>query len=413
MHDFHYRDGILYCEDLNIKKICEFVPTPFYLYSRKTISDHYLKLHNAFYDIPHLICYSLKACSNINIIRMLGELGAGADIVSGGELFRALRAGINPSKIVYSGVGKTNKEIFEAISVGILMFNAESEEEVFIIDRISARVGRKQKVALRINPSVNLDIHDYISTGKKGTKFGISFERAKTVYKKIAELKNIEVAGIDCHIGSQILQSQPYIDAIDKLRFLLRELKDEGINLSHLNIGGGLGIIYDEEKPQTAMQFRSAINHLIKDLNLILLMEPGRFIVGNAGILLSKVLFVKNEEGKTFIILDAGMNDLIRPTLYKAFHKIQPVVMREGEENIVADVVGPVCESGDFFALQREIPSLQRGEFVAIMSAGAYGFSMSSNYNSRPRAAEVLVEGKSFRIIRKKEEYDDLIRGEI
>ncbi len=412
MHDFNYQNGILFCEGVSVQKIARTVPTPFYLYSRKTIVDHYLKFAAAFSDIPHLIAYSVKACSNIHIIRILGELGSGADIVSGGELYRVLKAGIAPAKIVYSGVGKTDKEIIEAIQAGILMFNAESEAEVLIINQISGRLGKKTKIALRINPAVRVATHNYLSTGKPGTKFGIGWESAKAIYRRATEFKNIEFVGVACHIGSQILDSRPYIATMKKLRNFITELKAEGINLSHLNIGGGFGIIYDKERAQSISEFRSAINHLMEDFNLFLIMEPGRFIVGNAGVLVSKVLFVKEEDGRIFIILDSGMNDLIRPALYKAFHKIQPIVLKE-RKNVVADIVGPICETGDFFALDRKTPLLERGDIVAIMSAGAYGFSMSSNYNSRPRAAEVLVDGKDFRIIRRREEYADLIKPEI
>ncbi|GAB4295294.1 MAG: diaminopimelate decarboxylase [Myxococcota bacterium] len=413
MHDFKFIDDFLYCEKLKVAEICKEVETPFYLYSRNTIEEHFKKLDSAFGDIQRLICFSVKSNSNLEIIKILKDLGAGADIVSGGELYRARKAGIPANKIVYSGVGKTDEELEYALKEGILMFNVESEEELDVLDELAGRLGKKAGVALRVNPDVDPHTHEKITTGKEENKFGVSIKRAKDVYQKISrEKKNLRILGIDCHIGSQILSAAPYIKTIELIKKLLDELRKENIGIKYVNIGGGLGIIYENENPQTAAEFRAAIDHLIGDLDATLVMEPGRFIVGNAGILVTKVLFTKQSDLKRFVIVDSGMNDLIRPTLYDAFHFIQPVAPASPRKRKV-DVVGPVCESGDFFAKERELPDVKRGDILAVMSAGAYGFSMASNYNTRKKAAEIIVEGDKFRLIRKRESYDDIIKHEL
>ena len=413
MHYFKFIDNYLYCEEVKVEDICKNdVETPFFLYSKRTIEHHFKKIDQAFSDIDHIICYSIKSNSNLSILKVLKELGSGADIVSGGELFRALKAGIDPQKIVYSGVGKTDEEIKEAIAANILMFNVESEEEIDILDELAGKLGKKVGVALRVNPDVDPKTHEKITTGKESNKFGIPLQNVETVYLKMQKKKNLKILGIDCHIGSQILTPEPYINTIKMIRKVIFSLAKKGIILQYLNIGGGFGIVYNNENPSTAEEFRMAIDHLISDLNLTLIMEPGRFILGNAGILVTKVLFTKKTGKKRFVIVDSGMNDLIRPTLYDAFHAIYPVSPTKSTK-IKVDVVGPICESGDYFAKDRMLPEVKRGDFLAVMSAGAYGFSMSSNYNSRRRAAEVLVDGQKFRIIRRRETYNDLIKLEL
>lgn len=412
MHYFNVIDGCLYCEEVKVADVCESVGTPFYLYSKRTFCEHYQKLDAAFADMKRLICYSVKSCSNVAILKTLAKLGCGADIVSGGELYRALTAGIDPKKIVYSGVGKTDQELAEAIEAGILMFNVESPQESEAINEIAGRMGKTAGIALRVNPDVDAHTHEKITTGKAENKFGIPLTDALAEYKKAARLPNVKILGVDCHIGSQILTPEPYVESIAALRALIFQLADEEIKLQYLNIGGGLGIIYQDEQPSTAANFRKEIDHLVKDLPVTLVMEPGRFISGNAGALITKVLFVKQTRSKKFVIVDSGMNDLIRPTLYGAYHAITPIAPKAGETQI-ADVVGPVCESGDFFAKDRPMPDLYRGDCVAVMSAGAYGAAMSSNYNSRPKCAEVLVEGASFKIIRRRQTYADMAGEEI
>ncbi len=412
MHYFKSVDGYLYCEDVKAADVCESVGTPFYLYSKRTICEHYLKLDAAFADMKRLICYSVKSCSNVAILKTLAELGCGADIVSGGELYRALAAGIDAKKIVYSGVGKTDQELAEAIDAGILTFNVESSQEAEVLSEIAGKMGKTAGVALRVNPDVDAHTHEKITTGKAENKFGIPLADSLAEYKKAARLPNVKILGVDCHIGSQILTPEPYVESIAALRALIFQLADAGINLQYLNIGGGLGIIYQDEQPSTAANFRKEIEHLVKDLPVTLVMEPGRFISGNSGALITKVLFVKQTKNKKFVIVDSGMNDLIRPTLYGAYHAVTPVAPI-GAETQIADLVGPVCESGDFFAKDRPLPAFRRGDFVAVMSAGAYGAAMSSNYNSRPKCAEVLVDGGSFKVIRRRQTYADMIAEEI
>ncbi len=413
MHDFHFIDGELYCETVKVREIASHDRTPFYLYSRKTISDHYRKLDNAFSPVPHLICYSLKANSNIAICRILAQMGAGADITSGGELYKAKMAGMPPEKIVYAGVGKTREEIKYAIENGILMFNVESVQELYAINETAAAFGKKASVAFRLNPEVEIDTHTYTKTGTSENKFGIAAEELEELFMQRDKFSNVEMKGIHVHIGSQIADIQPYIKSVSKAADFAKTLKSRGINLEWLNIGGGMGIIYKDEKPSTAAEFAHAVLPLAEPTGLKLIIEPGRFIMGNAGILVTKVLYIKKSKSRRFVVVDAGMNDLIRPALYQAYHDIKPLTLpSKGRESEVVDVVGPICESGDFFAMDRDMPRVGQGDLLAVFSVGAYGFSMASNYNSRPRTAELLVEGASFRLIRERETYNDLVCGE-
>lgn len=414
MHRFEYRKGELFCEDVPVKEIARRVGTPAYIYSLYTLERHFKVFTDAFFLVPHIICFSAKSNGNIAIMRVFSRLGGGADIVSGGELYRALMAGIDPKKIVFSGVGKTDEEMEEALKADILMFNCESSQEVRVLNDVAGRMGRKARIALRINPDIDPKTHPYISTGLKENKFGIDISRAMDEYLFARGLDNIEIVGLDCHIGSQLTEIEPFVESLGRMIDLMGRLRREGIFIRYLDIGGGLGITYDAEEPPHPSEYAEAIISRIKDLECTLILEPGRVIVGNAGILLTKVLFTKKGRDKNFVIVDAGMNDLIRPSLYGSFHAIQPVeeAMFKGE-TIEADLVGPVCESGDFFAQRRKMPKFERGDLVAIMSAGAYGFSMSSNYNARPRAAEVLVTGDRYYVIRERERYEALIQGEV
>lgn len=411
MHDFRFRDNSLYCENVPVSLVAEAVETPFYLYSRKTILDHYRKLDQALEPVEHLICYSVKANFNLAILKTLAEQGAGADIVSGGELFRALRAGIPPQKIVYSGVGKRWDELQYTLETDILMINVESVPELHLLNRMAGEMGKRARIAFRINPDVEARTHHYITTGERENKFGLPIDLAVDLYLQAAEMENIQICGIDTHIGSQIVSVEPYVEAMGKLRRVVEEIQAKGIEIEFFNMGGGMGIIYDQEAPSTAQEFAERVLPVVEGLGCKVIIEPGRFIVGNAGILVTRVLYLKKTPTKNFVIVDAGMNDLIRPSLYGAYHKVEPVE-RRSNGTTVADVVGPVCESGDFFALEREIERVEPGDLLAIMSAGAYGFSMASNYNSRPRPAEVMVDDHRFWVIRERESYEDLIRGE-
>ena len=411
MHHFQYKGNDLYCEDMAIENIAKEVGTPFYLYSKETLEHHFKVFDNAFSDVPHITCYAVKANSNIAILDIFGRLGGGADIVSGGELFRALRAGMSPGKIVYSGVGKKIEEIDFALKSGILMFNIESSQELEVINQRAEKLGKKARISIRINPDVDPKTHPYISTGLKKSKFGIDIKKALNEYRKARELKNIEVVGVDCHIGSQITEIGPFKDAVRKIKELVVTLTSEGFAIKYLDLGGGLGIPYNAEEPPLPLEYARTIIEEVRGLGCTLILEPGRLLVGNAGILVTKVLYTKDTEEKSFVIVDAGMNDLIRPSIYGSFHFIQPV-KKEERPNTMVDVVGPVCESGDFLAKERQMPEARQGELLAVMSGGAYGFAMASNYNSRPRVAEVLVQGDRYHIIRKRETFEDLIRLE-
>lgn len=410
MHEFKYKNNNFYCENLKVEDLACRFGTPLYVYSRKTLIDHYLKLKSAFAQIDPLICYSVKANSNLAILKALVSHGAGLDIVSGGELFRALKVGCPAQKIVYASVGKTDKEIATAISKGIFFFNVESLAELENINRISGKLKKITRVAIRINPDVEAKTHKYVTTGKLTNKFGIDLNSAYTILLMRSKFKNLNICGLHIHIGSQITESAPFVAAIKKVSDFIQRLKLRGIKLEYLNIGGGLGIIYDRESPQTAQIYAGKIIPLLKRTGLKIIMEPGRFIVGNAGILVAKVLYIKHTPKKKFIIVDAGMNDLIRPALYSAHHNI--LSLRKNLKTEKADVVGPICESGDFLAKERLIPKVKEGEYLAVMGTGAYGFSMSSNYNSRLRAAEVMVAGNKAAVIRKREVLEDLIRNE-
>jgi diaminopimelate decarboxylase len=411
MHEFHYRQNELFCEDVPVKTLAEKTGTPFYLYSAKTLLNHYRAYDSAFASIPHLITFAVKANSNLAILRLFAREGGGADIVSAGELYRALAAGVDPRKINFAGVGKTAEEIRYALQSDILMFNVESSQELRKINEVAGQMGRKARVALRVNPNVDPKTHPYISTGMKKHKFGISIDKALEEYKLAASLKHIEVVGIHKHIGSQLTETAPYVDALRRLLGLVEELKTLGIRIQYVNIGGGLGITYENETPPQPKDLARAIGPLVKDLKCILIMEPGRALVGNAGILVTKVLYTKEGDAKKFVIVDAAMNDLIRPSLYGAFHLIQPVV-RHKRKAITADIVGPICESADFLAKDREMEECLPEEYLAVMSAGAYGFSMASNYNARPRVPEILVHGDRTFVVRERETHADLIKGE-
>jgi diaminopimelate decarboxylase len=413
MHYFHYRHNDLYCDDVKVEDIIREVGSPAFIYSKRTAIEHFRKIDNAFKGFDHTICYSIKANSNLALCHAMAQEGCGADIVSGGELYRALKAGFEPQKIVYAGVGKTAAEIKYALESDIFMFNVESLPEAELINEIALSMNQKARVSIRVNPDVNAHTHAYITTGKKENKFGINFHDAPEFYLKLREMKGLDIIGIHLHIGSQILTPEPYVDAIRRGTSLIKKLKDIEINLSVMNIGGGLGIIYKDEDPMTAKEFADAIIPVLENNKCCkLILEPGRHIVGNAGILVTKVSYIKETPVKKFVITDAGMNDLIRPCLYNAYHSIQPLHQDNSRQIQDVDVVGPICESSDFFAKDRSLPELKSGEYLAIMSAGAYGFTMSSNYNSRPRAVEVLVEGDTWRVVRRRETWEDLVNLE-
>ena len=412
MHDFEYKGKDLYCEDVAVKDVAAAVGTPFYLYSHKTLTDHYNKLAKAFKAVKPLICFSMKANSNLAVIKTLVKAGAGLDIVSGGELFRALKVGVDPKKIVYAGVGKTRAEIQDAIKAGILLFNVESPNELVVINEIAGKLKKKVNVSLRINPDVEASTHSYITTGKKESKFGIELNTAEAVFLDRARYHNVDLCGIHVHIGSQITQSEPFVKAFRKVLIFMMQLEKHGTKIKFLNLGGGLGIIYNDEKPQTADEFAERVLPLLKGSKFQVVFEPGRFICGNAGIFVTRVLYPKKTQAKNFIVVDGGMNDLIRPSLYGAYHEVLAVTKNEILKRIKADVVGPVCETGDFLAKDRNVPDFQTGDLIALMSAGAYGFTMSSNYNSRPRVPEVMVSGTKFEVVRKQESFADLIKGE-
>ncbi len=412
MHEFKFKNKRLFCEDVRIEDLVKKINTPLYVYSYNTLVGHLLKIKNAFKQLNPLICYSVKANSNLSILKVLIDKGSGLDIVSGGELFRALKAGCPAEKIVYASVGKTDSEIELAIKKKILFFNVESLPELANINRIARKLKKKVNVALRINPDVEPKTHHFITTGKLTNKFGIDFDNAEKIINLGSVFSNILIKGIHIHIGSQIAQSKPFVEAIKKVLKFIKRINSRNSEIEYLNIGGGLGIIYDNETPQTAADYAKKIVPLLKGSGLKIIMEPGRFIAGNSGIMITKVLYVKKTPLKNFVIVDAGMNDLIRPALYGAYHKIEQV-HKIAKGRMKADIVGPICESGDFLAKERMMPKVKEGDLLAVMSAGAYGFSMASNYNSRLRPAEVLVKKNKYRLIRKRDKYEDLIRQEI
>jgi diaminopimelate decarboxylase len=416
MHHFEYRNGEMFAEAVPLKKIAQEVGTPAYVYSLATLKRHFTVFDQAFAAVPHIVCFSVKANSNIALLKVFANQGSGFDIVSGGELFRALKAGGDPRKIVFSGVGKKRAEIEAALDAGILMFNVESEEELTALNEIAGAVGKKAPVSLRVNPDVDPQTHPYISTGMKKAKFGVDIKRSAESYKKAASLPHLDVVGVDCHIGSQLTSVAPFVDALARVReyldrVLVGSLKQKGA-IRYLDLGGGLGINYHDETPPLPEEYAKAIIQGLEGLDITLILEPGRVIVGNAGILLTEVQYIKETDTKSFVIVDGGMNDLIRPALYGSYQAIEPVAAANGEK-IVADIVGPICESGDFFAKDREIARPKRGDLLAVMSAGAYGFTMASNYNSHPKPPEILVDGDKYYVIRKRETLADLINGEM
>jgi diaminopimelate decarboxylase len=413
MHFFEYRGGELYCEQVPLDRIAQEVSTPTYVYSEETLRRHVRVFDEAFHAVPHLICYAIKANSNIHLLRRFAEWGTGFDIVSGGELFRVLRAGARAEKVIFAGVGKTADEIRYALDAGILFFNVESSAELELIHAIARDTSRRARVSIRANPDVDPRTHPYISTGMQKHKFGVSLPEARELYRSARQLPNLEIVGVQCHLGSQITEMGPFEEALTSLRDFVLELRSDGLALQYLDFGGGLGISYNAEEPPSPAVYGAAVAKAARELGVTAVLEPGRVIVGNAGILLTRVLLKKNQGSKKFVVVDAGMNDLIRPALYGSHHQLWPVRFRndEGLKETV-DVVGPVCESADFIAKDREISIMKTGELLAVMSAGAYGFSLSSNYNSRPRAAEVLVSGEAYEVIRKRESYEDLVRLE-
>jgi diaminopimelate decarboxylase len=412
MHHFAYRDGVLHAEDVSLVALADAVGTPFYCYSTATIERHYRVFAAAFADVDALVCYSLKANSNQAVIATLARLGAGADVVSEGELLRARQVGIPASKIVFSGVGKTPRELALAVDQGILCVNVESEAEIEQLAAIAVGKGRTVDISIRVNPDIDAKTHAKIATGKAENKFGVPISRARDVYARAAKLKGVRVAGVDMHIGSQIVELDPFADAFALLADFVGALRADGHTIEHLDLGGGLGIPYreDNEPPPDPSAYAAIVKRATAGLGCKLIFEPGRLIVGNAGILLTRVLYVKRGEAKTFVIVDAGMNDLVRPTLYDAYHEIRAV--REtpaGASRIVADVVGPVCESGDFLALARSLPEPRPGDLLAIMTAGAYGAVQAGTYNSRPLVPEVLVRAGEWAVVRPRVTAEQLI----
>jgi len=409
---FHYRQGVLYCEDVDLAEVAAKAGTPCYVYSAAALRQAWQVFEEDLRGLPHLVCFAVKANGNLALLRLLAQAGAGFDIVSGGELFRVLRAGADPAKVVFSGVGKTREEIEAALEAGIHSFNCESEAELMLLGSLAVRMGRTARAALRVNPDVDAATHPYISTGLKRHKFGIGIAEAEALYERAGSLPGISLEGASCHIGSQLLDVAPLIEAAERMAALVRRLRAKGAAIRFLDLGGGLGVPYrKEDRPADVAAYLAAVRRLAGELQVELLLEPGRFIAGPAGVLLSRVLYRKSSGGKEFLIVDASMTELIRPALYEAHHEMLPL-RQAGRGRITADIVGPVCESSDFLAEEREIDNLLPGDYLAVMTAGAYGFVMASNYNARPRPCEVLVDGQSWRIVRRRETLEDLIRGE-
>ena len=412
MHHFQYRDGVLHAEDVNLSSLADDVGTPFYVYSNATLERHYQVMDKAFEGTDHLICYAMKANSNQAVIKTMAALGAGMDVVSEGELRRAIAAGVAARKIVFSGVGKTAREMAFALKEGIACFNVESEPELELLSAVANRVGQRAKVSIRVNPDVDAKTHAKISTGKAGDKFGISWVKAREVYANAAKLPGIDVAGIDMHIGSQITTLAPFEKAYTLMGELTKELLNDGHNIRHLDLGGGLGIPYrgDNDVPPHPDEYGAMVKRVLGPLGLKFVLEPGRMFVGNAGILVTRVIYVKDTEAKVFVIQDGAMNDLIRPTLYDAHHDILPVdENRKTADMVVVDVVGGVCETGDYFAKDRRMPRPEQGDLLAVMTAGAYGAVQAGTYNTRPLVPEVLVRGKSYAVVRPRQSYEELI----
>ena len=408
MDFFQYKNEQLYVEDLPVKQLAEEFGTPLYIYSRATLERHWHAFDSALGKHPHLICYAVKANSNIGILNVMAKLGSGFDIVSQGELERVLAAGGEASKVVFSGVAKSRAEIMRALEVGIRCFNVESIAELHHINQIAGEMGKVAPISLRVNPDVDAHTHPYISTGLKENKFGVSVDEAREVYKLAATLPHVKITGMDCHIGSQLTELQPFLDATDRLIRLMEQLKEDGITLKHLDLGGGLGVTYTDETPPHPSDYATALLNKLKEYeDLEIILEPGRAIAANAGILVAKVQYLKSNESRNFAITDTGMNDMIRPALYEAYMNIIEIDRTLGREKAIYDVVGPVCETSDFLGKQRELV-IAEGDYIAQRSAGAYGASMSSNYNSRPRTAEVLVDGNKAHLIRRRENLSEL-----
>jgi len=411
MNHFIYHDNVLHAENLSVEEIAKAVGTPFYLYSHATLERHFLVFDGAFARLPHITCYSCKANTNIALLRMMGKLGAGADIVSGGELAAALSASIPPERIVYSGVGKTEEEISYAVRTGIAMINIESEGELQLIAAVGKRMGKQVPVSIRVNPEIDAKTHPYITTGLRKNKFGVLWEDARRLYSNIDRSEYLTSVGISSHIGSQITEIPPFVEAIRSLKRMIADLSASGVHTKYIDIGGGLGITYKNELPPHPEEYARAIRTELKGTGLTLILEPGRVIVGNSGAFVTKLLYVKETPDKTFYVVDGAMNDLVRPAFYGAYHEIVPVTPKRAKK-VKVDVVGPICESGDFLARNRKLLPMDPGSLLAIMGAGAYGFSMSSNYNSRTKVPEVLVKGDEFFIIRQRQTLQDLLRGE-
>ena len=409
---FSYSQNDYYCEQVPLADLAQRVGTPAYVYSSQSILENYCAYDEAFGDLPHTVCYAVKANSSLGILALMAKAGAGFDIVSGGELYRVLQAGGDPSKVVFSGVGKTAAEVEYSLESGIHSFNCESVAELALIDAMAARRGVKADFAIRVNPDVDASTHPYISTGLSEHKFGIAIAEAPAVYEHARQFRNLQANGVSCHIGSQILDPSPLLEAVDKVLALAASLRDAGHPISHVDLGGGLGIAYRcGDQPPAIHAFIGSLRERLRQSGFAVMIEPGRSIVGAAGVLLTRVLYRKKNGPKEFIVVDAAMNDLLRPALYRAHHEIVPI-RRNSLPKVTADVVGPVCETGDFLARDREMANVMPGDYLAVCTAGAYGFVLSSNYNSRPRAPEVLVEGTGYRIIRRRETYEDLTRGE-
>jgi diaminopimelate decarboxylase len=411
MNHFIYKDGVLHGEDVSVEEVASSVGTPFYLYSHATLERHFLAFDRAFRKIPHITCYSCKANTNIALLRLMANLGSGADIVSGGELAAALRASIPREKIVYSGVGKTEEEITFAVQSNIAMINMESEGELRLIETVGRRLGKRVPVSIRVNPEIDAKTHPYITTGLRKNKFGVLWGDARKLYDEINRSEFLTPVGVSSHIGSQITETGPFVEAIRSLKGMATELRQEGIGVRYIDIGGGLGITYKNEVAPLPEEYANAIAAEFGSSDYTLILEPGRVIVGNSGVFVTKLLYVKSSPEKTFYVVDGAMNDLVRPAFYGAYHGILPV-RQQKTKKISVDVVGPICESGDFLAKNRRLPAIDKGHLLAVMSAGAYGFSMSSNYNSRPRVAEVLVKGTEFFVIREREKVEMLFKGE-
>jgi diaminopimelate decarboxylase len=408
---FHYRNGDFYCDEVSLASIAERFGTPAYVYSQSTILRNYESLRRTVSHIPGLICYSVKANSHLRILSLLRQAGAGFDVVSGGELMRALRAGASPDTIVFSGVGKTQDEIDAGLSAGILMFNVESAGELDLIESRAAALNKVGRISIRVNPDVEADTHPYISTGQMIHKFGVPKDEAPELYRQAARSSHLKVQGVACHIGSQILDVEPFLKALDEILIVARNLASEGIKVEVLDLGGGYGITYGAERPLDVELMARGLEERLSKASLRLVIEPGRALVGNAGVLITRVLYVKRNQTKNFVVIDSGMNDLMRPTLYGSYHEIVPA--RGGiDVRLLADIVGPLCESGDFFARDRDMPDVQPGDLLAVLTTGAYGFVLSSNYNTRPRPAEVLVNGAEAELIRERETVEGLMAGE-